>query len=45
MSATADEFEPNADRADIYDAFYEVYCDIYPSLRSLFAKLATASAS
>lgn len=44
MSATADEFVPDAECAATYDQFYEVYCQIYPSLRSLFAKLAAASA-
>jgi len=44
MSATGEEFRPNAECTATYDQFYQVYCDIYPSLRSLFAKLAAASA-
>jgi sugar (pentulose or hexulose) kinase len=44
MSATAAHFEPDPGRSATYDRLYEAYRDIYPSLRSVFAKLAAAGA-
>lgn len=45
MSGTARKFKPDAANAAIYDQLYEVYRDIYPSVRSLFARLNAVSAS
>jgi xylulokinase len=42
MSATAAHYEPDSERSAIYDELYEAYRDIYPALRSVFAKLAKA---
>lgn len=43
MSGTAGKFKPNAETAATYDRLYEVYRDIYPALRPLFARLHAAS--
>jgi len=43
MSGTAAHFEPDPQRAAVYDRLYEAYREIYPSLRPVFAKLAAAS--
>ena len=45
MSGTARGFEPDPESSARYDRFYEVYRDIYPSLRPLFARLSAAVAS
>jgi len=45
MSGTVGKFKPNAATAAIYDRLYEVYREIYPSLRPLFARLNAANAS
>ena len=44
MSGTSSHFEPNLECAATYDELYEVYRDIYPSLRPLFARLSAVSA-
>jgi xylulokinase len=44
MSATAAHFEPDPGRSATYDRLYEAYRDIYPALRSVFAKLAAVGA-
>jgi xylulokinase len=44
MSGTGAHFTPDESRRAGYDAFYEVYRDIYPSLRSLFPRLSRAAA-
>lgn len=43
MSGTARRFVPDQDRAAAYDALYDVYRDIYPSLCTLFRRLAEAA--
>ncbi|MGH3433838.1 MAG: xylulokinase [Thermocrispum sp.] len=43
MSGTAAVFEPDAGTAAVYDRIYEVYRDIYPVNRALFARLAQVS--
>ncbi|GAA1910078.1 xylulokinase [Nocardioides marmoribigeumensis] len=43
MSGTAKSYEPDPVRARTYDRLYEVYRDIYPSTRDLFARLAEAT--
>lgn len=40
MSGTGLSFEPDPATIGIYDELYNVYCDIYPCLRDLFARLA-----
>ena len=42
MSGTGRSYPPDPARADAYDRLYEVYRDIYPSLRPLFARLSAA---
>lgn len=44
MSGTARKFKPDPATAAVYDQLYEVYRDIYPSLRSLFARLNAVAA-
>jgi xylulokinase len=44
MSGTAACFTPDPHRAGVYDELFAVYRDIYPALRSLFPRLAAASA-
>lgn len=39
MSGTSRHFEPQDDCSATYDGLYEVYRDIYPSLRPLFTRL------
>ena len=43
MSGTNARFEPDDERSARYDKLYEVYGQIYPSLRPIFPKLADAS--
>lgn len=43
MSGVSTSFEPEPRTADVYDRLYEVYRDIYPSTRELFARLAEAT--
>jgi xylulokinase len=45
MSGTGKHFEPDPTTGAIYDRLYEVYRDIYPAMRPLFARLTTAVAS
>ena len=45
MSGTSRTFEPDPESSARYDRFYEVYRDIYPSLRPLFARLSAAVGS
>lgn len=40
MSGSAAAFEPDPDTTAIYDRIYDVYRDIYPANRALFARLA-----
>lgn len=40
MSGTSAEFEPQERTAAVYDRLYDVYRDIYPANRELFARLA-----
>lgn len=42
MSGTSASFEPEDEAAGIYDGLYQVYRDIYPANRELFARLAEA---
>jgi xylulokinase len=42
MSGTAGKFKPDKTVGGTYDRLYEVYREIYPSLRPLFAKLNAA---
>ena len=43
MSSVSTSFEPEPRRVATYDRLYEVYRDIYPSTRELFARLAEAT--
>lgn len=43
MSGTSSSFEPESERAAVYDRLYDVYRDIYPATRDLFARLAEAT--
>jgi len=43
MSGSAGVYEPDADTAATYDRIYDVYRDIYPANRDLFARLAQVS--
>lgn len=43
MSGVSTSFEPEPQAAATYDRLYEVYRDIYPSTRELFARLAEAT--
>jgi xylulokinase len=43
MSGVSTSFEPEPQTAATYDRLYEVYRDIYPSTRELFARLAEAT--
>ena len=43
MSGRAAHFTPDPDQAERYDAFYQVYRDIYPAMRALFPRLAAAA--
>lgn len=43
MSGTSASFEPEPGTAAVYDRLYEVYREIYPSNRELFARLAEAT--
>ncbi len=45
MSGTSRGFEPDPQTSACYDRLYDVYRDIYPSLRPLFARLSAAAAS
>lgn len=45
MSGTSLGFEPDPETSARYDRLYDVYRDIYPSLRPLFARLTTTAAS
>jgi xylulokinase len=45
MSGTARKFKPDPTVGGIYDQLYEVYREIYPALRPLFAALNAAQAS
>ncbi len=40
MSGTSAAFEPDDVTAAVYDRLYDVYKDIYPTNRDLFARLA-----
>ena len=40
MSGEGVAFAPDASNGPVYDELYEVYCDIYPSLRGVFSRLA-----
>ncbi len=40
MSGSGAAFEPNPDTSTVYDRLYDVYRDIYPANRALFARLA-----
>lgn len=42
MSGTGAHYEPDEKRAAVYDGIYDVYKDIYPSLRPLFPRLTDA---
>jgi xylulokinase len=42
MSGTSTSFEPEEQTAVVYDRLYQVYRDIYPANRDLFARLAEA---
>ncbi|PLS87680.1 MAG: carbohydrate kinase, partial [Actinobacteria bacterium] len=42
MSGTGARYEPDEGRAAVYDRLYDVYKEIYPSLRPLFPKLTQA---
>ena len=42
MSGTSTSYEPDPVRAAVYDGLYDVYKDIYPANRDLFARLAQA---
>ena len=44
MSGTSRGFDPDPDTSARYDRLYDVYRDIYPSLRPLFARLSAAAA-
>jgi len=44
MSGTVRKFKPNGANGAVYDQLYEVYRDIYPSVRPLFARLHAVSA-
>ncbi|MYU26345.1 FGGY family carbohydrate kinase [Streptomyces sp. SID8352] len=43
MSGTASAYEPVPETAAVYDGIYEVYRDIYPVNRDLFARLAAVT--
>lgn len=43
MSGTLKSYDPDPVRASAYDRLYEVYRDIYPSTKTLFARLAEAT--
>ena len=43
MSGTCTAFDPEPGAAAVYDRLYEVYRDIYPANRNLFARLAEAT--
>lgn len=43
MTGTVGEFEPNPATAEVYDAIFDVYRDIYPANRDVFARLAEAT--
>ena len=43
MSGTATVYEPDAQSAELYDRIYDVYRDIYPANRELFARLAAVT--
>lgn len=43
MSGVSTSFEPASRTADSYDRLFDVYRDIYPSTRELFARLAAAT--
>ena len=43
MSGTSAVFEPDARRTGTYEQIYEVYRDVYPTNRSLFARLAAVT--
>ena len=43
MSGTSSVFEPDAQAAAAYDRLYDVYRDLYPSTRGIFARLAEAT--
>lgn len=45
MSGTAARFVPDPGRTAAYDALYEVYLDLYPSLCPLFRRLAQAAST
>lgn len=42
MSSTGARFEPDEQRSARYDRLYEIYKDLYPSLRQIFPKLTEA---
>lgn len=42
MSGTSTSFEPEEGTVEVYDRLYQVYRDIYPANRELFARLAEA---
>ncbi len=42
MSGTGVAYEPESAAAAVYERLYDLYCDIYPSNRAVFAKLAEA---
>lgn len=43
MSAVATSYEPDPQTVAVYEPLYEVYRDVYPATRELFARLAKAS--
>ena len=45
MSGTARCYLPNPAVADVYDRLFDVYRDVYPALRPLFGRLASAVAT
>lgn len=45
MTGTSAHFEPDRERAEVYDGLYEVYRDLYPAMRSVFPRLTAAVGS
>ena len=43
MSGTSASFEPDPSTSAVYEGLYDVYLDIYPATRDLFARLAAAT--